>query len=86
MEQIERTYEIMGYDKDGDAYETLAELPDIDPLITVARCIMHYHKTVKELRRKENKEPFDWFVIGDSYGMILWVFTFENPQGIKLRD
>lgn len=58
-------YSVVGYDKDGDAYETLWETDNLESAITQAMIFMERHRK-QELRRKDNNEPFDWFEVIDT--------------------
>lgn len=85
MEHEVRSFRVMGYDKDGDLYDVMAEHADKDVMITMAKAAIYYHTKVREICRK-NGEPYDWFVVGDNFGNILELYTFDQMEGIHLRD
>lgn len=82
----DRTYCVMGYDKDNDVYEVIAESPQFEHMMITAKAIINYHLNVKEIHRIDNDEPFDFFTLSDGFGNRLWIFSPENPEGIFLRD
>lgn len=75
-------YDVCGYDKDADVYELFAVSTKPEMALKVGRALIHYHMNVKELRREETKEPFDWFEVLEKKKRVK-VFTTEYPDGIK---
>jgi len=64
MESIIKKYAVVGYDKDGDVYETLWETDNLNNAIIQA-CIFYEQHKQKELRRISTNEPFDWIEVID---------------------
>lgn len=81
-----RTYRVLGYDKDADAYQVIAGSPSLESMVSVAKAVVYYHANVCELCREGTDEPFDWFTVGDNFGNMLKLFTADHPEGIHLRD
>ncbi len=75
-----QNFYIQGYDKDADVFKTLAVTSDYENALIIGKALLHYHKNVKEIRRNDNREPFDWFEVSDECEKRIKVFTHNNPD------
>lgn len=83
---------VSGYDKDADVQSIIASAPDKQYAQILAKALVHYHENVRNICRKENGEPFDWFEIAITnkamalYNKTVMVFTKEHPDGIDPEE
>ena len=59
-------YALVGYDKDNDIYEVIAELEDLESLKLIGKGIAEIQKEINCFRKNGDGEPFDWFEIVDT--------------------
>ena len=78
-------YRLFGYDKDGDVYEELfsGSLPRVKETASI---LVRHHAKTNAIRRSDNGEPFDWFVVRNAHDQDVMLFSDKNPGGLGLME
>lgn len=76
-------FELIGYEKDGDIYYTLAKNLSLEKLLKLGKFYTQQYIRNDRIKRVDNNEPIDWIVL--SYHKsdeieILGYFTTKNPS------